>query len=79
MNENKIDESALKADSINGIPAKYIDKLNDEQLQAVIDGKNDADKNKRERTALLPSGKGVETVWRGDHQGNDGKLGDPEF
>ena len=48
MNENKIDESALKADSINGIPAKYIDKLNNEQLQAVIDGKNDADKNKRE-------------------------------
>ncbi len=23
--------------------------------------------------------KGLETVWRGDHQSYDGKLGDPEF
>ena len=26
-----------------------------------------------------PSGKGLETVWRGDHQSYYGKLGDPEF
>ena len=27
----------------------------------------------------LSSGKGLETVWRGDHQSYYGKLGDPEF
>ena len=40
MEENKIDESVLDKNSINGFPMEAIDKLNEEQLQAVIDGKN---------------------------------------
>ena len=48
MDKNKINENTYVEDSLNGIPGKYIDKLNNEQLQAVIDGKNDADKTKRE-------------------------------
>lgn len=43
MKENKIDGSSLDKNSINGIPT---DRLNDEHLQSVIDGKNAVDKNK---------------------------------
>lgn len=43
MKENKIDGSSLGKNSINGIPT---DRLNDEHLQSVIDGKNAVDKNK---------------------------------
>lgn len=48
MEENKIDESVLDKNSINGFPMEAIDKLNEEQLQAVIDGKNAVDRNKLE-------------------------------
>lgn len=48
MAENKINESTVESDSINGIPGKYIDKLNDEQLQTVIDSVTDAERYKIE-------------------------------
>ena len=48
MEENKLDKSELDNNSINGVPMEAIDKLNDEQLQAVIDGKNAVDRNKLE-------------------------------
>ncbi len=47
MTVDKISESTIENDSINGIPGKYIDKLNEEQLQTILDGNNDAEKDKR--------------------------------
>lgn len=47
MPEDKINKGAIENDSINGIPGKYIDRLNDEQLQMVLDGNNSAEREKR--------------------------------
>ena len=46
MADNKIDKSNIEYDSINGVPGKYIDKLNGEQLQAVLDANNAAEQSR---------------------------------
>lgn len=49
---DKIDKGAVNNNSINGIPEQVIDKLNDKQLQTVLIGNNDAEREKRKAGKL---------------------------
>lgn len=48
MADNKINDKAIDSDSINGISKRHLDKLNSDQLKAVIDKKLDDDQKKNE-------------------------------
>ncbi len=48
MADNKINDNAIDKDNINGISKRHLDKLNSDQLKAVIDGKMDDDRKKNE-------------------------------
>ena len=50
---DKIDkDTAIKEDSINGIPGKVIDRLDNEQLKTVLVGNNDAEHERRKAGKL---------------------------
>ena len=49
---DKIDKGILNNNSINGIPEHVISRLNDKQLQTVLIGNNDAEREKRKAGKL---------------------------
>ena len=48
MATDKINVNTVDSDGINGVAGKYLDRLNEEQWNIVLEASNDAERQKRE-------------------------------